>query len=64
LLAFTAANPSWHAATSEHLISGKSAMLEFHLVTKLVPTPGAKMPKECPEGSDKLCLAVFGVMYE
>ncbi|KAI3429795.1 hypothetical protein D9Q98_010108 [Chlorella vulgaris] len=51
-------------STSEHLISGKSAMLEFHLVTKLVPTPGAKMPKECPEGSDKLCLAVFGVMYD
>lgn len=50
--------------TSEHLVKGRSSMLEFHLVTKLVPTKGVKMPKECPEGSDKLCLAVFGVMYD
>ena len=39
-------------------------MLELHLVTKLVATPGATLPKECPEGSDALCLAVFGVLYE
>ncbi len=52
------------AATSEHLVHGRSAMMELHLVTKLVPTPGATLPKECPEGSDKICLAVFGVLYE
>ncbi|EFN59826.1 hypothetical protein CHLNCDRAFT_59547 [Chlorella variabilis] len=51
-------------ATSEHLVHGKSAMLELHLVTKLVATPGATLPKECPEGSDALCLAVFGVLYD
>ena len=39
-------------------------MLEFHLVTRLVPTEGVAMPKECPEGSDTPCLAVFGVLYE
>lgn len=46
-------------------MGGRSALLEFHLVTKLVATEGAgDLPVECPEGSDKMCLAVFGVLYE
>ena len=27
----------WCAATSEHLLSGKSGMMALHIVTKLVP---------------------------
>lgn len=50
-------------STSEHLLSGTSTLLEFHLVTKLVKTPGVPMPKECAT-EDKTCLAVFGVMYD
>ncbi|KAL4436123.1 hypothetical protein ABPG77_005571 [Micractinium sp. CCAP 211/92] len=50
-------------STSEHLLSGQSTLLEFHLVTKLVKTPGVPMPKECAT-EDKTCLAVFGVMYD
>jgi hypothetical protein len=30
--------PYYCAATSEHLLSGKSGMMELHIVTKLVPT--------------------------
>lgn len=50
-------------ATSEHLLSGRSTMLELHLVTKMVKTPGVPMPKEC-RTADSICLAVFGAMYE
>nr|AXF41550.1 carbonic anhydrase CAH200 [Chlorella sp. ArM0029B] len=49
-------------ATSEHLLSGRSTMLELHLVTKMVATPGVPMPKEC-RTADSMCLAVFGAMY-
>jgi carbonic anhydrase len=45
-------------------MSGKSGMLEFHLVTKLVATGNQTMPKECTAESGKMCLAVFGVMFE
>ncbi|EFN59824.1 hypothetical protein CHLNCDRAFT_59546 [Chlorella variabilis] len=51
-------------ATSEHMVDRRSTLLELHLVTKLVATPGATLPQECPEGSDELCLAVFGVLYD
>ncbi|PSC76157.1 carbonic anhydrase [Micractinium conductrix] len=53
----------WHA-TSEHLLSGKAAQLELHIVTKFVETEGVKMPKECPADGDKPCLAVFAIMYD
>ena len=46
------------------MVDRRSTLLELHLVTKLVATPGATLPQECPEGSDELCLAVFGVLYE
>jgi hypothetical protein len=39
-------------------------MLEFHLVAKLVATDGQALPKECTAASGKMCLAVFGVLFE
>ena len=35
--------------------------MELHIVTKLTNSTGY-LPKECGEG--KVCLAVFGVLYE
>ncbi|KAL4422418.1 hypothetical protein ABPG75_008615 [Micractinium tetrahymenae] len=65
---YTLYNASSIKASKAHRVNveplqGTSTLLEFHLVTKLVKTPGVPMPKECAT-EDKTCLAVFGVLYD